>query len=100
VTYVTLGHSLYKQLMRGPAWIGVSVVAVVVGALIARDCDAPDWQQGMMFFVLPLVAGAGTGCAVWSSGTTRARLGVLLALVVAAGTALGFIVLWAAGCSR
>lgn len=86
--------------MRGPAWIGVSVVAVILVVLIALDCDAADWQQHMAFFVLPVVAGAGTGCAVWSSQTSRAPLAVLLALVVAVGTALGFIVLFGAGCSR
>jgi hypothetical protein len=86
--------------MRGAAAVGVSVVAVILGLLIARDCDAPDWQQRAMLLVLPLVAGAGVGYAVWSSRNNRAPLGVLLVLVVAVGTALGFIALWGGECSR
>lgn len=90
--------------MRSYAATGVAVVAVVFGLLIARDCDAPDWQQGVMLLVLPFVAGAGVGIAVAASPSKRKGLGVGLASAIAAATAIGVLVLlaglWIGECSR
>ena len=86
--------------MRSPAATGVSVVALILGVLIARDCDAADWQQFVMLFVLPVVAGGGIGVKVSASSTDRVSLDVGLALAVAIVAALAFIALWGGECSR
>lgn len=85
--------------MRGSWPIGISVSAVGLGLLVAQNCDAPDWQQALMLFAAPPIAGAGVGLsAAWRSRGDRAGIGVGLALAVAAATLLAIVLVWAGKC--
>jgi hypothetical protein len=85
--------------------IGLTVVvgAILAGILVAGNCDAPDWQQGLMLTVLPLVCGLGAVVAALPAGTGNSRprkLGVLAAgFLGAAGSLVLFIAVWGASCS-
>jgi peptidoglycan/LPS O-acetylase OafA/YrhL len=86
---------------RGSWPIGISISAVALGLLVARNCDAPDWQQGLMLLAAPAIAGAGAGLmAAWVSRSYRVPVGVGVALLVAAGTLFAIIVVWGGECSR
>jgi hypothetical protein len=83
-----------------PLVVGFGALALALS--IARDCDAPDWQQGLMLTVLPVVAGAGIGVAAGLArrGAPRARTGIAVGLVAEALAWLLILVLWVGGCSE
>jgi len=86
--------------MRGSWPIGVSVSAVGLALLVAQNCDAPDWQQGLMLLAAPPIAGAGAGLmTAWASPRHRVPLGVGVALLVAAGALLAILMVWAGTCT-
>ena len=86
--------------MRSAVAPCVSLAAAVLALLIAGDCDAPDWQQGVMLLALPPVAGIGLAYTVWGPSTKRAVLGVGIALAAAAVVELAVVLVWAGECSR
>jgi peptidoglycan/LPS O-acetylase OafA/YrhL len=86
--------------MRSLAATVVAVAAAAFGVLTARNCDAPDWRQGVMLLAVPLIAGAGVGVAVWTSRDDREWLGIGLALLAAVGTEIGVVALWIGECSK
>ena len=79
------------------AWLG----ALALALLIANDCDAADWQQGLMLTVLPVVSGASLGLAVALSKerARRAGVGVAIGLLATALSWLLVLVLWVGRCS-
>jgi hypothetical protein len=86
--------------MRGSWPIGISISAVGLGLLVAQNCNAPDWQQGLMLLAAPPIAGAGVGLvAVWASRSHGVRTGVGVGLLVAVGTLLAIVLVWAGKCT-
>jgi peptidoglycan/LPS O-acetylase OafA/YrhL len=88
--------------MRGSAIaLVVGLGALALALLIAQDCDAPDWQQGLMLTVLPFVSGASLGVAagLTRERARRARVGIAIGLVAEALTWLLVLALWVGGCS-
>jgi hypothetical protein len=78
------------------------IAAIALGVLIARDCDAADWAQGVMIAALPLLAGASAGAGVLSigrGGSRRTEIGIAVCLL---GAGLAFLVIgstWFGRCS-
>jgi hypothetical protein len=75
----------------------------VLALLIARNCDASDWQQALMLTVLPLVSGWSAAAAAVTR--TRERrgwrpwtVGVTVALLVTALAEFAVIAVWGGGC--
>lgn len=84
---------------RGSWPIGLSVSAVALALLVAPNCDAPDWQQGLMLLAGPPIAGAGVGLmVVWTSWRLRVPIALGIAFLVAAGTLLAVIFVWGGEC--
>jgi hypothetical protein len=75
--------------LRAVVAFAVCVASITLALLIARDCDAPDWQQGLMLTVLPLASGVG---AMGASGFVPA-------LLVGPLTWLGVLLVWVGDCS-
>ena len=78
--------------------LGVCLTAVALARLIAQDCGAPDWQQGLMLTALPLAAGVSAVVAALSRARRR-TLHLAAALLVAPITWLVVVMVWGGGCS-
>jgi hypothetical protein len=86
--------------MRVAGTLCISLAAIALALLVARDCAAADWQQGLMLFAAPPIAGAGVGLtAAWGSRSNRVLIGVGVALAVAAVALLAILMVWVGGCS-
>jgi hypothetical protein len=95
-----VGSALRVLVALGPI---ISVIAFGLGFAIALNCDAPDWQQGLMLTLLPAVSAAGVGLriAVPASTHRAVRVGsaILVALVMGAVAWFVPLVIWLGGCS-
>jgi len=80
------------------AWLGSLALAL----LIASDCHAPNWQQHLMLWVLPVVSGVGLGVAasVSKERPRRKELGITVAVIAALLTWLAVAMVWVGNCSR
>jgi hypothetical protein len=87
------------QGLRGTWPVGLSISAVGLALLVAPNCDAPDWQQGLMLLAAPPIAGAGVGLmVVWTSWRLRVPIALGIAFLAAAATLLAVIFVWGAEC--
>ena len=89
------------QGLRGTWPVGLSISAVGLALLVAANCDAADWQQGLMVFAAPPTAGAGVGLTVmWTSWRLRVPVALAVGFLVASATFFAVIIVWGGECSR
>jgi hypothetical protein len=87
------------QGLRGTWPVGFSISAVGLALLVARNCDAPDWQQLLMLLAAPPIAGAGVGLTVvWTSWRLRVPIALGVGFLVAAATFFAVIFVWGGEC--
>jgi len=78
------------------AWLGPLAPAL----LIASNCNAPNWQDSLMMWVLPVVSAVGLGVAAIVSKERPRRIwvGVTVAVIAVPLTWFAVVAVRAGGC--
>lgn len=85
---------------RSLTWLAaaLSLSAILMGLAIAKNCDAPDWQQAVMLLGLPPTAALFAGVAV-GRGLRRRFLAIVLGLSIGGASWFASLLLWVGSCS-